>query len=1481
MEGLGKASLGPNVVEQVAGAVKEKGMEHLNNNAHDEHRVPLLSDKFNKSSSSSNNNPLTTWSFPFQGGTSLSIHPIGSFGHVGNAGLANRHANGGDVLPVLDVAVLVDGSIMGGDGDSEGFVGGKDYLNHRYTDKRNILAVHIAKQLSQKKHRSKVGAVHLTNVFGDSRKVGLVLTPPLDSDEDESSSKQSSSADKKKRKRGKKEESNKNKGTMKNNKLRFRIRLIFGVKQDELSQKSSSNQNHHDSDDDSSDEEMEDVATWNSWIPRSRLLPNRNNNRSEKQSDNTNDAPNGNDGTPHYNNALAEDLHLLTTTNLISTTLSSLTPTSGSNNSSPISSFHETLLLLKVWALQRGLLRGHDSFTTTTLGVLLVYLYRTKVIGKRMGCVQAFTTFMKFWSENDWLGEDAETLDVSTKVKKKVAFVIPAEGRNESQTIKHCQQAHLYLEDVRGNSDDGVPKTLLDCYKASCTSNANNNDHHNDSPILLDPTMTLNYLSRLSPSFVRESRSEAHMALRYIHGQESGTGDDVSAFRKLFLETNRFWTRYDAYVRVPLSAVPKLIGMDASSSGSRKKHGKKGSGSMASKVWGNDAHDLGYDESVCRGVVGVLSRALGDRVSAIRAFTIGNGDIRANNTEAKNSEDVATKVILDSDQCQAVPIRGTGSTVGYTARSGDRIPKPPVALPSNNATEEEPCLVVGLRIDPTTSRRIVDRGPPAEDVLASQAFVALWGEAQAQLRRFQDGAIIRAVVWNNAAPTPAGASDVHAENVQFNGMDRSMGGIVERIVQHTIKLHFTDVKVVKKKKKNDQKKLVSFELRNMISFIDGVAASPSSPLSDSLTLHKNVMTAFESLAEFLRQNTKTSYSLPGGGKKKTSSNLGLPLSIDEVEPLSSCLRYSALFPPVPHPLLGGPDVNIGSSASDKRKVSGANVGTPILIQIRFEGSSKWPTSLNAMGAAKCAMLVQLAEGIEKMKAEGSAGGVDLDAFDGPMDVTPNCLDIGYRGYSWRIVVRADQELRMLKGLRNPTLEAKALQLSLINRHVRGAMHHSLVHAIHTRHPSASSVVRLAHRWVASHMLSDMIPQQAIELMVAKIYTEGGSVASEAASSRDDEKKSTNSKINLMVVDTPPSTVVAGFLRLLHLLSTHDWVREPLIVDPQNHIKSHDRGLIHAQFNATRGPNLKNGPAMYIVSPADYDGVEKMDGSKVVGKNEEAPIASENAAEKIWAPTATAKFPETMVLSRAAALAKCSHDHLTSCIMRGDMGKNNGWVAAFQESSASLTSYSALLRVDSSYVTDVGCSSTNADCTIITSAAGSKLGEKKNEQPCGGPFEKSLQKRYAGPKELRKKHYKNLVLEKDTLHEWQPVKSLVHSLRSKYSDYAVFFYNEFAPDVIAMIWRPNAFKPQPFSAIVSEFKRPAAEFWKEDSLVIANTDDLMAEIGYFSRNIVSNFKVFDDKKPNDAPQEKKPKKSRKADDDDENSDSDESSDSDEE
>ena len=55
---------------------------------------------------------------------------------------------------------------------------------------------------------------------------------------------------------------------------------------------------------------------------------------------------------------------------------------------------------------------------------------------------------------------------------------------------------------------------------------------------------------------------------------------------------------------------------------------------------------------------------------------------------------------------------------------------------------------------------------------------------------------------------------------------------------------------------------VAFELRDMISFIDGCSSSSPllSPFSDLLALHKNVLADFDSLADFLCQNTRTTRS---------------------------------------------------------------------------------------------------------------------------------------------------------------------------------------------------------------------------------------------------------------------------------------------------------------------------------------------------------------------------------------------------------------------------------------------------------------------------------------------------------------------------------------------------------------------------------------------------------------------------------------------
>ena len=145
LDGLEKCSLSPEVClvsASTSGGMKEKGMEQLNGGGEGstKYRVPLQSDKFLKSIPGGSNSAtsVTPWTFPFSG--KVKLQPIGSYAHVGNAGLTNRHANG-NVVPTLDMAVLV----KGGD-EEDAFVSGKDYLNHRFTDV-SIIVGHIISSL--------------------------------------------------------------------------------------------------------------------------------------------------------------------------------------------------------------------------------------------------------------------------------------------------------------------------------------------------------------------------------------------------------------------------------------------------------------------------------------------------------------------------------------------------------------------------------------------------------------------------------------------------------------------------------------------------------------------------------------------------------------------------------------------------------------------------------------------------------------------------------------------------------------------------------------------------------------------------------------------------------------------------------------------------------------------------------------------------------------------------------------------------------------------------------------------------------------------------------------------------------------------------------------------------------------------------------------------------------------------------------------
>lgn len=158
--------------------------------------------------------------------------------------------------------------------------------------------------------------------------------------------------------------------------------------------------------------------------------------------------------------------------------------------------------------------------------------------------------------------------------------------------------------------------------------------------------------------------------------------------------------------------------------------------------------------------------------------------------------------------------------------------------------------------------------------------------------------------------------------------------------------------------------------------------------------------AFDDLGSFLKKHSAPTVAVPGTTDLK--ARLGIPLVIDALEALSPALRYAAVFPPVPHPLLGSL-----ASSTGGIKMAGAIASDPIEVQVRFGPSSKWPMDVKAIAAAKTSMLIKMADGIESLKRGSCGFHEDMDGFDGPIVVPPSYLDLEFRGFVFRMFVRAE------------------------------------------------------------------------------------------------------------------------------------------------------------------------------------------------------------------------------------------------------------------------------------------------------------------------------------------------------------------------------------------------------------------------------------------------------------------------------------------
>jgi U3 small nucleolar RNA-associated protein 22 len=185
---------------------------------------------------------------------------------------------------------------------------------------------------------------------------------------------------------------------------------------------------------------------------------------------------------------------------------------------------------------------------------------------------------------------------------------------------------------------------------------------------------------------------------------------------------------------------------------------------------------------------------------------------------------------------------------------GERAKRIRVVPRSPSAGADEPLLgLVVLHSDPAVAWRVVDAGPPAEEAAKCKAFRSFWGP-KAELRRFADGAITEAVVWD-AVPGAA---------------------------RHTI-----------------PGEAALWALRRHLSIATAVTASagcldpslPPGPTGSAL------MAAMDRLAQRLR------------------ALAALPLRVASVQPVSPAFRGCAVAAPTAHPLCGGPRPEDGHVAA--------------------------------------------------------------------------------------------------------------------------------------------------------------------------------------------------------------------------------------------------------------------------------------------------------------------------------------------------------------------------------------------------------------------------------------------------------------------------------------------------------------------------------------------------------------------------------------
>ena len=331
---------------------------------------------------------------------------------------------------------------------------------------------------------------------------------------------------------------------------------------------------------------------------------------------------------------------------------------------------------------------------------------------------------------------------------------------------------------------------------------------------------------------------------------------------------------------------------------------------------------------------------------------------------------------------------------------------------------------------------------------------------------------------------------------------------------------------------------IGYETSKELVFTEHLFGRPNPPflgtIVDSKTLFQPNMDAFETL------------------KRHIMGLEGLPLHIRQVSAIDPQLRYAS----------------VRSSMTDFAQ----NEQGPAGVIVQFEGSSRWPDDLSAIQRTKLAFLLKMGELLEE-SIVGLFARLGLgNVHDYPLE--SSYLDVIYpSGASFRLRIHHEHEINLLDRTLKSEVHTSATREAIIcalSAHRRdflqAPLHNQAICSLSTRFPLLSPSMRLMKRWRDSHLLSQHVSDELIELLTVCAFVRP-------------------------YPWSVPASIMTGFLRTLNVISKWDWRFEPLIIDFKGDMGVQDIDAIRLRFEAWRKIDpAMNGVAMFAASNVDRNGV---------------------------------------------------------------------------------------------------------------------------------------------------------------------------------------------------------------------------------------------------------------------------------------------------